>query len=186
MKTLFSSRIALFIAVLALGLPAQAVVIDFDDLADGVAVTTQYPEATFSSDAGFVNWTTAQDLGSSLPNFICTGPETGGIDCVHTTRVDFTDPVNGLNFLAIGVDDTGVVASVDVYENGAYSTTVSVIGDGTPYVPDPVDLSVYGSVTTIIIHTIVDSAGIGWDDFYFIPEDVASEQTSWSGIKALY
>jgi hypothetical protein len=150
---------------------AQAVVIDFDDLNNGDIVTNQYPEATFSAETGYENQITAQSLGSSLPNFICTAPIGGGIDCVHETYVDFTQAVNGLSFLAVGVNDSGIVAKVDVFENNAYSATVDVIGDATPFTPDPVDLSAYSAVTRIEIHTITDTAGIGWDDFRFtIPE----------------
>lgn len=186
MTNSLKSKIAVAVALFAFAIPSQALVIDFDDLADTTAVTTQYPTATFSSDAGFVNWTTAQDLGSSLPNFICTGPDTGGIDCLHSTKVDFTDPVNSLSFLAIGVDDTGSVASVDVFENGAYVATEAVFGAGDSSTPIFVDLSAYTSVTTVLIHTITDSAGIGWDDFRFVPEEVATDRSSWSDLKLLY
>ena len=59
------------LAALTLPAAAQAVVIDFDDLGNGVVVTNQYAGVTFSSDPGFEVLTTAQSLGSSTPNFIC-------------------------------------------------------------------------------------------------------------------
>src|SRR5262245_54259216 len=78
---------------------ARATVIDFDDLASGVAVTNQYPEATFSSDAGFENATDSfYNLGTSTPNYICTRLTGGEFTCTNTTFVVFTFPVNNLRF----------------------------------------------------------------------------------------
>jgi hypothetical protein len=75
--------------------------------------------------------------------------------------------VSGLTFLAIGVDDNGTVALVDVYVNNAFSTTVNVTGNASPQSPDLVDLTAFSNVTSIEIHTLTDSFGIGWDDFTF-------------------
>ena len=148
--------------------PVAAVVINFDNLADGVVVSSQYPEATFSSTAGFVNLTAAQSLGSSLPNFICTGPAGGGtIDCTHETIVTFTSPVSGLTFLEIGDNNEGVNALVDVFVNGVLAATVGAVGDADGFVPNLVDLSAFSNVTSIRIHSITDVAGLGWDDFTF-------------------
>lgn len=150
------------------------ITIDFDDLASGVAVTNQYASATFSSIAGQVNWTENQNLGSSLPNFICTGPDTGGINCVNDTYVDFTSPVKNLNFLSIGANDNGHNADVDVFVNNVYSHTVQVMGDGTPLSPDLVTIT-GTNITRIEIKNITDAAGLGWDDFNF---DVVPEPAS--------
>jgi hypothetical protein len=75
-----------------------------------------------------------------------------------------------------GVNNTGVVAKVDVYVLGALSATVNMIGQGQPYVPVPVDLTGFSHVTRIAIHDVTDLAGIGWDDFSF---DVASARQPW-------
>ncbi len=145
-----------------------ATVINFDNLAAGVAVTNQYSaSATFSSVTGEVNATTAQDLGSSLPNFICTAPVGGSIDCTHDVFVDFTNPVNNLTFLAVGVNNVGVVAEVNVFENGSFFNTVNIIGAGTPFTPLTVNLSAFSNVTRIEIVNDIDAAGIGYDDFSF-------------------
>jgi hypothetical protein len=138
---------------------AGATIINFDDLPNNTIVTNQYPEATFSSNPGFVNWTTAQDLGSSPPNFICTGPASGGIDCAHDVFVDFTNPVNNLRFVGVGVNNTGVVAQVDVFVNGINTATVPMIGQGNPFVPVPVDLTAFPDVTRIAIHDVTDRGG---------------------------
>jgi hypothetical protein len=111
---------------------AVTVVINFDDLANGVVVTNQYPEATFSSTPDFGNLTTAQSLGSSQPNFICTAsPDI--IDCEHETIVDFTNPVSNLTFLEVGDSTAGTNALIDVFVNGIFAATVNAVGDGDPF-----------------------------------------------------
>jgi hypothetical protein len=160
------SVMGVFLVLLGAG-SASAVVIDFDLLANGAVVTNQFPEATFSSTAGFVNRITAQSLGSSLPNFICTGPAAGGIDCAHETIVDFTNAVGNLTFLEVGDNDAGVNALVDVFVNGVFTATVGAVGDGNPNLPNLVDLSAFNNITRVRIHSISDLAGLGWDDFTF-------------------
>lgn len=157
-----------FLLVLLLVSQAEAqTIINFDNLSADIAVTNQYPEATFSSSPGNTNWTSAQNLGSSLPNFICTGPISGGIDCAQPTYIDFTDPVDSLTFLGVGINDTGTVAQVRVFVNGNLASTVNVIGQGNGDVPVTVDLSFFQHVTRIEIVNITDGGGIGWDDFSF-------------------
>lgn len=155
--------------------PASAVtvVINFDDLNDGTVVTDQYPEATFSSQTGFVNLTSAQQLGSSQPNFICTGTTQSSIECQHETIVDFTSPVSNLTFLEIGDDNEGANALIDVFVNGIFAQTVEAVGDGNPFLPNLVSLTEFSNVTRIRIHSITDAAGLGWDDFTF---DVGGQQ----------
>ena len=158
----------LFALTLALALPLvlRADDINFDNLPAGTVVTNQYPQAIFSSDPGEVIFTLAQNLGSSLPNFICTAPVAGSIDCTHSVIVNFTSAVNNLTFVGTGVNNTGVVAEIDVFQNGIFSSTVDMIGVGTIN-PVPVNLSAFSNVTSIDIHNVTDAAGIGWDDFIF-------------------
>jgi hypothetical protein len=146
---------------------SQTVTINFDNLANNTVVSNQYPQATFSSEPGFDNVTTAQNLGTSLPNFLCTAVTAGGLTCTNDTYVDFSNPVYNLSFLATGDDDVGVTAQVDVHVNGSYAATVNVVTDGIPSQPDLVDLSAYSNVTRIEIYNITDFAGLGWDDFTF-------------------
>jgi hypothetical protein len=150
------------------------ITIDFDSLGAAVQVTNQYPEATFSSDAGFANWTDLQSAGNSPPNALATGPDTGGVDGLHDTFVDFTRPVVALTFHAIGVDATGPVASVNVYVNGALAGTVAVNGVGDPLTPVKVDLTAFHDVTRIELVGITDPNGLAWDDFVFGIDSPAS------------
>ena len=167
--------------------PAGATVINFDGLAEGVAVTNQFPEAVFSSDPGFENRTAADfDLGTSPPNYLCTGIVGGPLTCTNRTIIDFTTPVSNLTFFAAGDNDAGPTAKVDVYQNGVLTATVDVVTDGVFESPDAVVLTGYASITRIVLHSITDGGGLGWDDFSFSEEPVAVEPASWGGLKALY
>ena len=148
----------LLVFTLALTLPfvLRADDINFDNLPVSTVVSSQYPQAVFSSDPGEVLLTVAQNLGSSLPNFICTAPAAGVIDCTHSVIVKFTSPVNNLTFLGTGVNDTGKVAEVDVFQNGVLSSTVDMMGIST-IAPVLVDLSAFTNVTSIDIHDITDT-----------------------------
>jgi hypothetical protein len=148
------------------------VVIAFDDLpvggTTGVVVTNQYPSAIFSSSAGNVNYVSTQaEFNGSKPNFLCTGPVDGLINCTSDTIIDFASPVNNLTFQAIGVDSLGSVAQIDISGVAGYLGTVPVIGRGSSLNPELQDLTSYTNVTQIRIHSISDAAGIGWDDFAF-------------------
>jgi hypothetical protein len=143
------------------------ITIDFDALATGVVVTSQYSDATFSSAAGFDNTTVALASGGSPPNAIETGPSGGSPDGLHDTYVDFPCPVGSLSFNAIAVDNVGPVANVNVYESGVLTATVPVTGAGTPAVPVRVDLTSFNNVTRVGLTGITDAGGMGWDDFVF-------------------
>jgi hypothetical protein len=143
------------------------ITIDFDALATGVVVNTQFAEATFSAPAGSDNLTVAVAAGSSQPNVIETEPAGGPPDGTRDTYVDFPCPVGSLSFSAIAVDNVGPVASVSVYESGVLTATVAVEGAGTPAVPVRVDLTAYNNVTRVEMVGISDASGLGWDDFVF-------------------
>ena len=173
------------ISIAALGLllatrPAAAVVINFDNLGNGVVVTNQYPEATFSSAPGFVMLTTAQSLGSSLPNFICTAPSGGSIDCVQDVFVDFTKAVSGLHFVATGANNVGTIAQIEVFVGGVLNSTVDITGAGTPFTPVAIDLSAFSNVTKIAIVNDTDAAGLGYDDFTFTVAGGVPELATWA------
>lgn len=146
---------------------AAPVTINFDSLGSGVTVTNQFPEATFSSNAGFRVVTSAQNIGNSPPNFICTAAVGGSIDCTHDVFVDFTSAVNGLSFKAIGDDAVGTVAVVDVFDIGGLLGTVNVVADSVFFTPTLVDLAAFSNVTRIAIRNVTDPGGLGWDDFSF-------------------
>jgi hypothetical protein len=146
--------------------------INFDNLANGAIVTTQYASlATFSSTPAeqIAVYNFSASFGGSPPNFICTESVQGAQDCAGAVFLDFTNPVNGLSFSALGVDNVGLAAKVNVYENNVFNSTVSVLGTGTPLTPHFVDLSAFTNVTRIEIVNVIDSNGIGYDDFVFNP-----------------
>ena len=154
---------------------AQGGTIDFDDLDTHDVVTTQYADALFSTVDGFQITVRTRDLGTSLPNFICTDPigqpgSGGSVGCRNNIFVDFPDAVSGLTFQAVGDCDQGRVATVDVYSIGVLAGSVHILADGDPFSPEFVDISSFSNVTRIEIHSVTDSQGLGFDDFSFIPE----------------
>jgi hypothetical protein len=153
-------------------------VINFDNLANGDVVTNQYAalDAIFSSTAGNVNYVTTQpQYNGTPPNFLCTGPIGGSIDCTEDTFVNFATPVSGLTFQALGINNTQAnVAQVDVYTNGAFNSTVIIPGAGQDLNPELIDLSAFTNVTEIHIYDITDPGGIGWDTFTFTPNGSTS------------
>jgi hypothetical protein len=133
-----------------LALSGTPTVINFDNLPTGSVITTQYPGVTFSSDAGEVNRTdNFYNLGSSTPNYLCSGPAAGSIDCVHSTFLDFQSPVNGFSFLALGDNAPGIQAQVRVVQKGGTSTTVGIAVDGNFQTADLVDLKSFQNVIRI-------------------------------------
>lgn len=166
-------RTTIWVAAMAAGMtlaaPAGAVVINFDTLSSSALVTNQFAEATFSANPGFAVFAfgSAATFGTSAPNFICTGPAGGGIDCVNDVNVAFTNPVNNLSFRALGDDGAGTQALVDVFGTSGLLATVNVVTDASPFVPNLVDLSAFANVTAITIRAVTDPAGLGYDDFTF-------------------
>ncbi len=157
---------------------ATSVEVNFDNLQDGDVVTNQYAGVTFSSTPGNVNYVTMQpDYHSTPPNFLCSGPANAGIDCMEETFLKFDSPVNNLNFDAMGVNDVGVVALIDVFTNGVFNSTVQVIGNSQGFDPDHIDLSAFSNITEIRLYDITDSAGIGWDTFRYDQNQVPEPST---------
>ena len=169
-------------AAISLATPAQADVINFDSLAEGDVVTTQFPGVTFSSQTGLEILVTAQAgaFGTSLPNFICTGA--GSISCTGAVYVDFASAVSGLTFLAVGDDNTGDIGDVRAFAGALLLGTIDIIGDGNPFgSPYLVDLSAFSGVTRIEIANIRDEFGLGYDDFTFDASDGAvPEPSTWA------
>jgi hypothetical protein len=164
MKNRFLGLIALGAASVAS--PASAAtVINFDNLGNGVQVTNQYAGVTFSSQAGSQILTTAQNLGTSLPNFICSAVTS--INCVDDVYLDFATAVSGLSFIAVGDNNTGHNGDVRVYGGATLLGTVNIIGDSNGFTPYLVDLGAFSGITRIEIANITDAAGLGYDDFTF-------------------
>lgn len=147
---------------------ASAVVIDFDGLAGNVAVTNQFAEATFSSPtSGQEVRTVAFGGDNSIPNIICTATVGGSLNCTDDILVQFTNPAFNLTFLSIGDDTNGVAGLVDVFVSDVFSSTENINGDGSTATGEIVDLSAFSNVTSILIHGVTESGGIGFDDFSF-------------------
>lgn len=176
-----------YISVVAAGLavtcayPVQATVINFDNLGNGVVVTNQYAGVTFSSTAGSQVLTTAQSIGSSLPNFICSGVG-GRINCTDPIFIDFANAVSGLSFLAVGDDTLGINGTISVFGTTGLLGTVNTFGDNVFLTPYTVNLSAFSGITRIAI-TNTDPGGLGYDDFRFDQGDVRSavpEPATWA------
>ena len=149
-------------AALALATPAGAVTINFDNLSTPAAVTNQYAEATFSAASGSVIVLgSAATFNTSVPNFICSSA------CVTDFFINFTAPVNNLTFLSLGDDAAGTTGLIDVFGSSGLLATVNLVTDGSPFVPDLIDLSGFANVTAITIRNITDPGGLGFDDFTF-------------------
>jgi len=176
------TAVAAMIGAMA-AMPAAANVINFDNLGNGVVVTNQYSGVTFSSSSGSVVLTTAQaaSFGTSTPNFICSGVGFS-INCSDPVFLDFTAPVSGLSFLAVGDNDKGVIGTASVFAGASLLGSVDIIGDGAPFdAPILVDLTGFSGITRLEI-TTTDLAGLGYDDFTFKPgrSSPTPEPASWA------
>ena len=60
-----------------------------------------------------------------------------------------------------------MVALVDIFENGAFSSTVDILGFNDFNTPNLVDLTGFNDVSSIRIHSVTDPGGLGWDNFQF-------------------
>jgi len=162
--------------------PAAANDINFDDLPGGTVVTTQYAGVTFSSSSGHDVATTAQSAtyGTSVPNFICSGVG-GGITCADPVYLDFLAPVSDLHFLAVGDDMSGIIGNAAVFAGATLLGSVDIVGDGDPFgTPMLIDLTAFSGITRLEI-TTTDPAGLGYDDFHFVPgQGPVPEPATWA------
>lgn len=165
-KTMLTSGI---LSLLALTIPthAFAVTIGFEGLSNGTVVTNQFPGVVLSANAGFENQVTTQPGIGFGDNFICTASIAGSINCAQETILTFSSLVNNLSFYQVGDNASGVVALVDVFENGLFSSTVDILGFNDFSVPNLVDLNAFSNVSSIRIYNVTDPGGLGWDNFQF-------------------
>ena len=132
----------------------------------GPVITNQYPSVVFSSTNGNVNIVSSQGgIGDGM-NFLCTG--NSSINCTGETILNFSNPVSHLSFLAVGSNDQGVQALVDVFVNNSFFATNNIVVGGKFNTPDLVDLTAFDNVTSIRIHNVTDGGGLGWDNFTYI------------------
>lgn len=178
MKTLFSIRRVISISLISVcaslslisAANASPTVIGFEEWGNvgisGPTITNQYSGVVFSSTGSNVNIVSSQPgIGDGL-NFLCTG--SSGINCTGETILNFTNPVSSLSFLAVGSNNSGVQALVDIFVNGAFAATNNIAVSGIFNTPDLVDLSGFNDVTSIRIYNITDGGGLGWDDFTYV------------------
>ena len=151
--------------------PADVVVvrtrqtINFDDLPEDAVVTTSYsPFAVFSAPTGTLLALDPYDFGQSAPNLLCA--LSGSVDCLGI-KVAFTKPVTNVSFRAVGVNSTSTAAHVTCKRNGATVGSANIVGDGAQYTPISINLASCGEVDEVIVDSVDDLDGIGFDDFAF-------------------
>jgi len=161
--------LALFALVLVV-MPARADLITFDDLTDNTIVTNQYAHVTFSAFGDErVKITTQAAYNGTKPNFICTGPVAGYIDCTENFVIEFDAAVQNVEFDALGNQTAvgGVFAKVDIYQNFVYTATFDMLVTQGNLDPDHQDLSAYSDITKLVFHSNTDGAGTGYDNLSF-------------------
>src|SRR5205085_579555 len=165
----------------------QPVTINFDNFAHGTTITTQYPQAVFSSSPGqlpvIYNPRFNPNEGStpiSPPNELTRYDSFFPFNWNHFAplTVEFTRPVNNLRFGVVGVDVLWGrnIFDVDIYQNNVYKATwtIASLGLGVNMfvnVGQPANQFGYNEVTKIVVKNIRDPFGIGFDEFTFnVPE----------------
>ncbi len=163
---------------------AQAVVIDFDSLADGTLVTNQFSEVTFSGTGALPAYVLGfSAIGNSSPNVMASGDVYG--DGSRDTYLNFTLPVSNLSFLIVGDNSSGRAGLLDVYVNGLFASTLSFMVDGDGGTADLMDLTGFNDITRIEMYSITDIAGIGYDDFSFKVNAVPVPAALWLFVSGL-
>ena len=178
---------------------AGATIINFDDVGDKTTITNQYAGVVFSSTGGDVVLTTAQNppYTGSAPNLICTGVAlpVGTVDCSHDLILNFTAPVNNLQFDAFGNQTPlgGTFALADIFQNGILTQTNHVLmvthadhNAGCPGPPnttpdcaaDHQDLSAFAGITQLVIHNNTDTNGTAYDNFSFTAQAAPAPEPS--------
>lgn len=142
-------------------------IINFDDLTAGSSVTNQYASlgVTFSTAANVQLRTSTSSLGQSPPNFVCTFLS-GTISCKQDVYIDFSPPVSNLSFKGIAADNA-MSLDVVLFHGAGQMTVVSLNGNGSTSTPTFWDLAAYPNVSRMEIRNVVDSGGVGYDDFAF-------------------
>ena len=175
-----SWRFVVAAIILGASASASANTINFDSLSNNDVVTNQFAgqDITFSSAGSEVIRVTAQSsYQSTPPNFICTGPASGGIDCTSTVIFNFATPVNGLQFDAVGNQNPigTSFAQADIYQNGILTVpNLNLLVSQGNFLPDHQNLSAYSNVTEVLIHNNTDPAGTGYDTISFTPVAASS------------
>lgn len=151
-----------------LAAPAFAVTqtIDFEAFSNGDIIGT-VGNATFSAAGGAEIYDFGGDFAESGVNTV--GPSGG--DFNGDLFVDFAMAVSDLSFFSGGDNDSGTVASINVFVSGLFDSTIGLLGDGNLGTTEFQDLSAFSNVTRIEIVNVTDAFGLVYDDFTFTYDD---------------
>lgn len=142
------------------------IVYNFNELAPGAAFASlNYPYATFSTNYPGNLWIANQvSEYSTYRNYLST---TYPQYHFGVTAVNFNQAVRNLSFSTIGADGGGSF-KIDLYQNNSFSQQIVISTNSCAgYTACFTDLRQYNNVTGIVIHTITDLDGLGFDDFSF-------------------
>lgn len=149
---------------LAPAVSAAPVVITFDELRKGTIVTNQYPDATFSREPGWHDRVTGP-YPTSYRNGIKPDPN-GPFVTPPALAVEFLRPVKNLAFDVVDIHGRGIIAQIEVHENGVLTSTVPIEGHATGFQPETQDLTRFRNVTRIRVHS-PDGVYFVFDNFRF-------------------
>lgn len=172
MKIIVSS----FVTFLTLSSTAFAatVTIDFEAFNDGDLINT-IGNATFTSNSNVEIYNFSSLANSGVNTIARSGGNFDG-----DLFVDFSTPVSSLSFFS-GADDNTQQASINVFTDGVFSTTVGLVGDGDSTTTDFQDLTSFVDVTRIEIVDVTDAGGLLYDDFSYTvdPQVVPLPAAGW-------
>lgn len=145
----------------------KSVSLNFDDIADGPIGTRYSDVAKFVASAGddVFAYDVPVGCGQSMPNILVSGAGPGVGD--GDLRIEFVRRVRKLRFHALGVNDTGTVAELRFYRDGALVESTPLTGKGTYFIPVPLDFTSVGEIDTFEVTNVTDAYGLMWDDFEF-------------------
>jgi len=136
---------------------------NFNNLPLGIVysyITCEY--AKFSSPPGSLRISNDVGAGIRYPNFLqTTYPAYNFGDVI----VEFSQPVRNLTFSAVGVG--GGTFKVNIYQNNTIPQVITLNAHCGNSAICFMDLRAFSNVTAIVIHSINDPAGLGFDDFNF-------------------
>jgi hypothetical protein len=122
----------------------------------------QYPYANFYCNNTYVRVVSRVNETTYYPNYIiCDYPYGFG-----QIVANFPQPIHNLLFYVIAGDGYGTF-KIDLYKNNQYAQTLTFPTTCTNYVACPVDLRSHTNISGIIIHSINDDLGVGFDNFSF-------------------
>lgn len=155
-------------AALTATVAARADLIGFETLSTGTHVTNQFPGVTFSSDAGHrVQVDSSFNFGTGL--YACTATSAGVLNCDRSIFVQFSSPVTGVRFFAMGDDAAGTQAIARGFNGATLLGSVNVSVDGVFLSTHLVDLTALGAITRLEIVNVTDPGGLAFDEFQYVP-----------------